>query len=90
MQHRSLKAFGGAFLLTLCGVLLAGGILLADLNSRRVTFGDATPPYAATGGEGLRALLQNEELPPFLPPHWQPLYWLWEGEQWLFRQLLNR
>lgn len=84
MEYRNVRAFGGAFLLTLCGILLAGGILLADVNSRRVTFGDAAPPYAAVEWPSL------EEAIPFLPPHWQPLYWLWEGEQWLFEQLGKR
>jgi hypothetical protein len=83
-MHRSIKAFGGAFLLTLCGGLLAGGILLADVNSRRITFGDATPPYTAVQWPSA------EEAVPFLPPHWKPLCWLWEGEQWLFDHLINR
>lgn len=86
-RWQRLRAFGAAFLLTLCGVLLAGGLLLTDVNSRQVTFGDATPPYAAAGGAAVERLLEKNGVTPFLPPHWQPLLWLWEGEQWLLTHL---
>ena len=89
-QWRALRAFGSAFLLTLCGILLAGGLLLSDLNSRRITFGDSTPPYAASGGDRVRDCLQNQTAASFLPAHLQPFAWLWEGEQWLMEQLLDR
>ena len=52
--------------------LLAGGLLLADVNTRRITFEDSTPPYAAApyraptiplpvGGEALRLVYQGEK-----------------------------
>lgn len=88
-RWRRLRAFGGAFLLTLCGILLAGGLLLCDVNSRHVTFGDATPPYAATGGDHLRNALQSDRLASFLPARLTVLCWLWEGEQWLVEQFCD-
>ena len=78
----SRKAFFSAFLLTLCGVLLAVGLLTADVNTRAVTFDDSTPPY-----------MQKPALSAArpLPAHWKPLYYLWQAEhhlcQWLFEKI---
>ncbi len=48
-RYRSVRAFFAALLLTLTAVLLLGGILMADMNTRRITFGDTVPPYTAAG-----------------------------------------
>lgn len=70
MSHR--RTFFATFALVLVATLLASGLLLADVNTRRVTFEDSTPPYAAhppqgtsvplpVGGEALRLVYQGEK-----------------------------
>lgn len=39
-RGRSLRAFGGAFMLTLCLLLLGSGFLVADYNTKKMTFGE--------------------------------------------------
>ena len=39
-RGRSLRAFGGAFMLTLCLLLLGCGFLVADYNTQKITFGE--------------------------------------------------
>ena len=67
------KIFVYTFLITLTAALAAGGFVVADVNTRRVTFEDSTPPYAAAehhaptiplpvGGEALRLLFQGEKM----------------------------
>ncbi len=69
---RRYKVFFCTFAITLTAVLLAGGLLVADVNTRRVTFEDSTPPYAAAphrmrsiplpaGGEALRFVYKGEK-----------------------------
>lgn len=70
-MHR-VKVFVYTFLITLTVALATGGFLVADVNTRRVTFEDSTPPYAAdaitapaiplpVGGEVLRLVFQGEK-----------------------------
>ena len=66
-----MKAFFSTLAITLCLVLLLGGILWADVRTRAVTFEDSTPPYAVrrnrlnalpltAAGEMLRYLYRGE------------------------------
>ncbi len=70
---RRSKVFFCTFTIALVAALLAGGLLMADVNTRRITFEDSTPPYAATpyhvpsvplpvGGEAIRLLYQGEKI----------------------------
>ncbi len=69
---RRSKVFFCTFAIALMAALLAGGFLVADVNTRRITFEDSTPPYAAAphrapaiplpvGGEALRLVYQGEK-----------------------------
>ena len=40
-RNRSLRAFGSAFMLTLCLLLLGCGFLVVDYNTNKMTFGEA-------------------------------------------------
>lgn len=40
--HRRLRAFCAAFSLTFCLLVLGGGLMVADYNTRRVAFGDSS------------------------------------------------
>ena len=66
-----MKAFFSTLAITLCFVLLVGGILWADVRTRAVTFEESTPPYIrfaspaadfplTAGGEVLRFLYRGE------------------------------
>ena len=67
-----MKAVFSTLAITLCLILLLGGILWADVRTRAVTFEDSTPPYAVrrahtstlpltAGGEVLRYLFRGEK-----------------------------
>ena len=45
-RSRDLRAFWYTMALIGCAALLFGGMLLADINTRRITFGNAALPYS--------------------------------------------
>ena len=47
------RAFGSAFMLTLCLLILGCGFFVADINTRQMTFGNTEPrlEYAVENGE---------------------------------------
>lgn len=80
-MSRSLRAAAAAFLLTLTLAAFGLGMLLADLNTRALAFGD-TPAYV----QSLR--LPDPLLPDApLPAPVRMLLWLWEGERWVMEQI---
>mgnify|MGYP006980310505 FL=1 len=72
------RAFGSAFMLTLCLLLLGCGFFIADVNTRQVTFGNTEPrlEYAVENGVlRLKAIDgQTLELPPAVQ-EWAGLAW---------------
>lgn len=78
---RHFKVFACTFILTLVIALLGGGFLLADTNTRRVTFEDSTPPYALTPPQAV-------SLP--LPASGEALRLLWRGEKAVLSFLLEK
>lgn len=83
-SHATRRAAVAAFLLTLCAAVLVGGLLLADVNTRAVTFGQDTPPY-------LESILAQtgDDLPLPLPAPLQLLRRLWEEEYRLISQWIR-
>ena len=81
------RAFFSAFLLTLCVLLLCGGLLLADVNTRLSAFGDGVPAYV-TAGDPVRTLLAatapDRPAAALLPPAVQILRWVLGIERALF------
>ena len=70
---RRSSVFICTFAITLTLALLLGGLLIADVNTRRVTFEESTPPYTvasppsfdfplSAGGEALRAVYKGEKM----------------------------
>ncbi len=78
---RRFKIFVCTFILTLVAALLGGGFLLADTNTRRVTFEGSTPPYALTPPKSV-------SLP--LPASGEALRLLWHGEKAVLSFLLDK
>lgn len=76
-----MKTFFCTLALTLCAVMLAGGLLWADVRTRAVTFEDSTPPYA------LHTNTQSE-LP--LPATGEILRRLFRGEKAVLEYLLEK
>ena len=86
-RFRRLKAFGTAFSLTLCLLALGTGFLVADYNTRRMTFGAA----AARGSipvpdPGQTPLTKEQEaiagrLWTVLPARWRTAAWITEAER---------
>lgn len=95
IRFRRTRAFCAAFMLTLCLVLIGGGFLLADANTRAVTFGDGSLTYAAAGGDYLRYAMGGDTasstpmLWDLLPARVRAVTWILEWERtvagWLIR-----
>ena len=86
-RFRRLKAFGTAFCLTLCLLGMGAGFLVADYNTRKVTFGAAEARRAIPAPEpGRTALTEEEEawagrVWTRLPARWRAAAWLTEAER---------
>lgn len=93
VQRRLLqvRTFLAAFNITLCVILIGGGFLVADINTRAVTFGDGTLSYAVSAGDALRQLPGGEEesaaLWDLLPAPLRAVTWVLEGERTVLRWL---
>ena len=79
--HRRMKTFFCTLALALCAVLLAGGLLWADVRTRTVTFEDSTPPY-------ITHTASETDLP--LPAAGEVLRRLYNGEKTLLEYLLEK
>lgn len=99
-----MRAFGSAFMLTLCLLILGCGFFIADVNTRQMTFGNTEPrlEYAVENGVlRLKAIDgQTMELPPvvrewtgriwnLLPARWRATSCLTQAEQELVPRLLD-
>ena len=82
MRFRRTRAFCAAFMLTLCLLLFGGGLLAADVHTRRMVFGSAaTVPYAEPVGDRLLAPYEGiEPLWRLLPARWRAVLRLTEAE----------
>ena len=98
------RAFGSAFMLTLCLLILGCGFFVADINTRQMTFGNTEPrlEYAVENGVlRLKAVDgRTVELPPsvrewagriwnLLPARWRAAACLTQAEQELVPELLD-
>lgn len=83
-MSRSLRAATAAFLLTLTLTAFGLGMLLTDINTRALAFGDL-PGYV----DLFRLPEQPLEDAP-LPAPLRALLWLWQGERWITDQLASR
>lgn len=77
-RQSPVRAFGSAFMLTLCLLILGCGFFVADVNTRQMTFGNTEPrlEYAVENGVlRLKAIDgQTVELPPVVRE--------WAGRIW--------
>lgn len=90
-RARSRRVFGATLALTLCLLLLGGGFLLADANTRAVTFGDGTLSYAVTGGDLLCLRSDGGEaiaLRDLLPAPLRAASWILDWERTVLRWLV--
>lgn len=87
----SIRTFLAAFNITLCVILIGGGFLVADVNTRAVTFGDGTLTYAVSAGDTLRQLPGGEgesaALWDLLPAPLRAVTWVLEWERTVLRWL---
>ena len=94
-RFRRLKAFGSAFCLTLCLLGLGTGFLVADYNTRKVTFGAAEAQKAIPAPDpGQTPLTEEQEawagrLWTILPARWRAAAWLTESERDFAPELLS-
>lgn len=103
-RKSQMRAFGSAFMLTLCLLILGCGFFVADINTRQMTFGNTEPrlEYAVENGVlRLKAVDgQSVELPPavrewagriwnLLPARWRAASCLTQIEQELVPDLLD-
>lgn len=98
-RFRRLKAFGTAFCLTLCLLGMGVGFLVADYNTRKVTFGAAEARQTLPAPEPGRTPLTEEQeawagrLWTIIPARWRAAAWLTEMERDLapgFLDMINR
>ena len=76
-----MKSFVYTLVVTLCLLMLAGGLLWADVRTRAVTFDDSTPPYA-------QRTETTAELP--LPATGEVLRRLYRGEKIVLEYLIEK
>lgn len=86
-SHIRLRAFCSAFMLTCCLLLLGTGFLVADYNTRRMSFGDND---LRIGGVFLDMLpeetddamqLWSGRLWTAIPARWRAFLWMTEAER---------
>ena len=86
-SHIRLRAFCSAFMLTCCLLLLGTGFLIADYNTRRMSFGD---DELRIGGVFLDMLpeetddamqLWSGRLWTAIPARWRAFLWMTEAER---------
>lgn len=89
------RAFGSAFMLTLCLLILGCGFFVADINTRQMTFGNTEPrlEYAVENGVlRLKAVDGREwagRIWNLLPARWRAAACLTQAEQELVPELLD-
>lgn len=87
----NVRVFSAAFAVTVSLLLLGGAFLVADVNTRAVTFGDGTLSYAVTVGDALRRLPggegENTALWDLLPAPLRAVTWVLEWERTVLRWL---
>ena len=76
-----MKPFFYTLVISLCVLALAGGLLLADVRTRTVTFDDSTPPYA-------QHTKTKNDLP--LPATGELLRHLYRGEKAVLKYLVEK
>ncbi len=76
-----MKSFFCTLAITLCAILLASGLLWADVHTRAVTFDSSTPPYMVRQ-------TAEAELP--LPVAGEVLRYLYRGEKAILKYLLQK
>lgn len=94
-KHTRLRAFCSAFVLTCCLLLLGTGFLIADHNTRRMSFGESD---LRIGGELLDSLSEEPDavrlwsgrLWTAMPARWRAFWWLTEAERAATKPLIEQ
>lgn len=72
------RAFGSAFMLTLCLLILGCGFFVADINTRQMTFGNTEPRLEYAVENGVLRLKAVDGRTVELPPSVRE----WAGRIW--------